>query len=101
MLFEERELNGTQTLERSQAFAPGSPELRALWEEPACRAYVDTASYGLPPKATVAAVEQALAAWQMGRADWVSDWDAPAEEARSLAGVILGCPTAAVGLLPP
>jgi selenocysteine lyase/cysteine desulfurase len=48
----------------------------------------------------VAAVQEALAAWQAGRADWVRDWDAPAEDARLLAGVLLGCPSDEVALVP-
>jgi len=43
--------------------------------------YLDSATYGLPPRATVEALERAIAAWQGGTGDWVSDWDAPSDQA--------------------
>ena len=63
---------------------PGSDELRALFPGTARRTYVDTASYGLPPRATIAALEQALAAWSGGDADWRADWDPAGDECRAL-----------------
>jgi selenocysteine lyase/cysteine desulfurase len=52
---------------------PGSEELRALFPGTERHTYVDTASYGLPPQATIAALEQALSAWSGGEADWRAD----------------------------
>ena len=38
-------------------------------------AYLDTATYGLPPRPTVDALSDALSGWQGGTADWIEDWD--------------------------
>ena len=45
--------------------------------------YLDAATYGLPPRSTIAAMREALDAWAGGTADWVEDWDRPAEETRA------------------
>jgi selenocysteine lyase/cysteine desulfurase len=52
------------------------------------RGYLDTATYGLPPRATVAAVEQTLASWQ-GRGSWL-DWEQDGEACRELFAQIVG-----------
>ncbi|GIF62590.1 hypothetical protein Ais01nite_06250 [Asanoa ishikariensis] len=67
---------------------------------PLDRTYLNTAGYGLPTHRTVSAVTDALAAWQAGSADWVRDWDAPAERARAAAGPLLGAPVDEIALLP-
>jgi selenocysteine lyase/cysteine desulfurase len=55
--------------------------------------YLDTATYGLPPQATVDAIHQAELDWQAGVADWQTDWDAPTDEApRSFASLIGASP---------
>ena len=43
--------------------------------------YMDAATYGVPPRATISAMHEALSAWATGTADWIPDWDQPAEEA--------------------
>jgi selenocysteine lyase/cysteine desulfurase len=43
--------------------------------------YLDSATYGLPPQATVDALDKATRDWQAGAADWVTDWDAPTDQA--------------------
>jgi selenocysteine lyase/cysteine desulfurase len=43
--------------------------------------YLDSATYGLPPQATVDALDRATRAWQAGTGDWVTDWDAPTDRA--------------------
>jgi selenocysteine lyase/cysteine desulfurase len=51
--------------------------------------YLDSATYGLPPQATVDALDAATRAWQAGTADWLTDWDAPTDTApRDLARLI-------------
>ena len=55
--------------------------------------YLDTATYGLPPQATVDAIHQAELDWQAGVADWRTDWDTPTDEApRSFASLIGASP---------
>ena len=53
-------------------------------------AYLDSATYGLPPEPTVRAIRAALEAWQAGTADWIVDWDRPAEAARSSFANLIG-----------
>ena len=43
--------------------------------------YLDSATYGLPPQATVDALDRATRLWQAGTGDWVTDWDAPSDGA--------------------
>ena len=43
--------------------------------------YLDSATYGLPPQATVDALDKATRDWQAGTGDWVSDWDEPTDQA--------------------
>jgi selenocysteine lyase/cysteine desulfurase len=43
--------------------------------------YLDSATYGLPPQATVDALERAIRAWQGGTGDWIADWDEPTDQA--------------------
>jgi selenocysteine lyase/cysteine desulfurase len=52
------------------------------------RGYLDTATYGLPPRSTVAAVEGTLASWQ-GRGSWL-DWEQDGEACRGLFAQIVG-----------
>jgi selenocysteine lyase/cysteine desulfurase len=52
------------------------------------RGYLDTATYGLPPRSPVAAVEQALASWRE-RGSWL-DWEKDGEACRELFARIVG-----------
>jgi len=55
--------------------------------------YLDTATYGLPPQATVDALDRALRTWQAGTADWIPDWDEPSDQApRDFANLIGASP---------
>jgi len=56
--------------------------IRALFSPTPGVAYLDSATYGLPPEPTTRAMSTALDAWRSGSADWVADWDRPAEDAR-------------------
>jgi selenocysteine lyase/cysteine desulfurase len=78
---------------------PGTEELRSHFA-PREGIYADTASYGLPPRATVHVLERALDDWKTGRADWISDWDVAGEECRSLIGDLLSVPSQEIALLP-
>ena len=68
--------------------------------EPIHGTYVDSASYGLPPRATVQAVRAALESWSSGTADWIVDWDGAGELCRPLAAEILGARSEEIALIP-
>ena len=63
-------------------------------------AYLDTATYGLPPDATLVAMRGALDAWQGGTADWIEDWDRAGERARTAFARLVGTDPANVANLP-
>ena len=52
------------------------------------RGYLDTATYGLPPRSVLAALEDAVSGWQ-GRRDWFS-WEDDAEACRELVAGLVG-----------
>jgi selenocysteine lyase/cysteine desulfurase len=52
------------------------------------RGYLDTATYGLPPRATLTAVEQAVKGWR-GRESWLR-WEEDGEACRELFAEIVG-----------
>ena len=57
------------------------------YERSEVRGYLDTATYGLPPRSVVAAVEDALAGWR-SRRSWVA-WEEEAERCREFfAGLV-------------
>jgi selenocysteine lyase/cysteine desulfurase len=62
--------------------------------------YLDAATYGLPPTATIEAMQRALSAWQQGTARWIDDWDRPAEACRGSFAALAGCREDDVSLLP-
>ncbi len=80
----------------------GHPDasIRALFEPADGLTYLDAATYGLPPRSTVEAMAQALAAWQHGTARWVDDWDKPAEAARGLFAELIGASADDIALIP-
>jgi selenocysteine lyase/cysteine desulfurase len=79
--------------------APGSPELLALFEHRR-RAYVDSATVGLPPKATVEALTRALGEWQSGIASWEEDWEPAGDLCRQEISPMLGAPAEEIALVP-
>ena len=76
------------------------PTVRALFELMPGRTYLDAATYGLPPRPTVEAMERALRAWQTGSARWVDDWDRPVEAARGKFASIIGSTAADIAFVP-
>ncbi len=62
--------------------------------------YLDTATYGLPPRATVEALEGALRAWQAGTADWQRDWDEPSDQAPRDFASLIGAPPDTIATIP-
>jgi selenocysteine lyase/cysteine desulfurase len=64
-------------------------EALPLWHvEPG---WLNTASYGLPPRTTVEAVRRALGEWERGAAPW-ADWDASTGRAREAFARLVGVP---------
>jgi len=78
---------------------PGSPEVLALFENRR-RAYVDSATLGLPPRPTVEALQRALLEWRTGTADWEEDWEPAGDLCRQEIAPMLGAPAEEIALLP-
>lgn len=62
--------------------------------------YLDTATYGLPPQATVDALHRAELAWQAGTADWQTDWDFPTDQAPNDFARLVGAAAGSVATIP-
>ncbi len=62
--------------------------------------YLDAATYGLPPRPTVEALERALRRWQSGEADWVAEWDRRGDRCRSLFAKLIGGRSEEIALIP-
>lgn len=62
--------------------------------------YLDTATYGLPPRATVEALQRAILAWQAGTGDWVSEWDEPTDQAPRDFATLIGAPADTIATIP-
>jgi selenocysteine lyase/cysteine desulfurase len=58
------------------------------YDAEAVRGYLDSATYGLPPRSVLSALADALAGWQ-GRRDWFS-WEDDAERCRELFAGLVG-----------
>jgi len=71
-------------------------EAQTLWEP--AGTYVNTASYGLPPRPAWDALQEALEDWRGGRTSW-EHWGVPGEEARASFARLVGVPvdTVAIG----
>ncbi|HEU4450561.1 MAG TPA: aminotransferase class V-fold PLP-dependent enzyme [Gaiellaceae bacterium] len=61
------------------------------------RGYLDTGTYGLPPRSTLAALEQALAGWR-ARQPW-REWEADGEACRRLFAQLVGARAEDVALV--
>src|SRR5688500_16470770 len=84
----------------TEAFTSTYESIRALLEPAPGTIYLDAASYGLPPRPTVEALQEAVLAWQSGQARWLPDWDVLGEECRSLYAELIGATPAEIGLVP-
>jgi len=62
--------------------------------------YLDSATYGLPPLATVAALQRATLAWQAGTGDWIADWDEPSDQAPVAFASLIGAPADTIATIP-
>ncbi|MGH2532671.1 MAG: aminotransferase class V-fold PLP-dependent enzyme [Thermomicrobiales bacterium] len=74
--------------------------VRSLFQPAPGVAYLDAATYGLPPTPAVEALEWALARWRSGEADWVEEWDREGEVCRRLFAELIGAETAEIALVP-
>nr|MDQ4029789.1 aminotransferase class V-fold PLP-dependent enzyme [Actinomycetota bacterium] len=63
-------------------------ELAGLWEPE--RPYLNTASYGLPPRPAFEALQAALDEWRRGRTSWES-WTTAVARARASFASLVGC----------
>ena len=62
--------------------------------------YLDTATYGLPPRPTVDALHRFLAAWSAGTGDWMADWDQPSDRCRTAFAGLIGVRPGDVACIP-
>jgi selenocysteine lyase/cysteine desulfurase len=75
-------------------------QVRELFDPAPGSIYLDTATYGLPPRPTVDVMHRAVADWQSGTADWVTAWDRAGEAARTAFANLINVPEASVALEP-
>ncbi len=73
----------------------GSDRMPDLWEP--AGTYLNTASYGLPPKPAWYALQDALDDWRGGRTSW-EHWGIPGEEARASFARLVGVPVETVAI---
>ena len=73
---------------------------RVLFDPEPGSVYLDAATYGLPPRPTVEALQRALSRWQAGSADFVPEWDDIAEECRALFAELIGGTPEETALIP-
>ena len=78
---------------------PKPPSLLQFHPEPGT-IYLNSATYGLPPQATLDAMHKALVGWQKGQADWIQDWDLAGEACRRFAADLLKAETDEIALMP-
>ncbi|MEM7585591.1 MAG: aminotransferase class V-fold PLP-dependent enzyme [Acidobacteriota bacterium] len=62
--------------------------------------YLDSATYGLPPRPTLDALRTALDGWQSGTAHWIEAWDREAEVCRRLFARLIHASADEVSLMP-
>ena len=71
-----------------------------LFEPAAGTIYLDSATYGLPPRTTVNALQRALEQWRGGTGRWIEDWEAEGEACRGLFARLIHGRGSEVALLP-
>lgn len=75
-------------------------QIRALFDLEPGLIYLDSATYGLPPRTTVEVMQRALERWQRGTADWVEEWDVRGETCRTAFASLIGVSTDRIALIP-
>lgn len=76
------------------------PTARSAFSPDPSAIYLDAATYGLPPDATIAVLQRALSRWQAGTADWVEEWDREGDAARELFAELIGSQADSIALIP-
>src|SRR5438132_5383719 len=75
-------------------------EIRSLFSPAPGLVYLDTATYGLPPRPTIDALHRFLAAWSAGTGDWMADWDQPSDRCRTAFAGLIGVRPGDVACIP-
>ncbi|MER3437709.1 MAG: aminotransferase, partial [Chloroflexota bacterium] len=75
-------------------------EIRGLFAPAPGLVYLDAATYGLPPRPAVEALERALHRWQSGEANWIEEWDREGEACRALFARLIGAQPENIALIP-
>jgi selenocysteine lyase/cysteine desulfurase len=75
-------------------------DVRALFSPAPGTIYLDTATYGLPPRPTVEALHRAVDGWQSATANWVTDWDQRGEACRAAYASLTEADVRNVALIP-
>jgi selenocysteine lyase/cysteine desulfurase len=75
-------------------------EIRDLFSPAPGLVYLDAATYGLPPRPAVEALERALRRWQSGEANWIEEWDREGEACRALFARLIGAQPENIALIP-
>ncbi len=85
----------------SHSGGPGTdPIVRSLFKPSPGLIYLDTATYGLPPRPTIEVMERHLLDWQAGTANWIEDWDRPTDRCRSDFAALIGADPSEIAYLP-
>ena len=75
------------------------PTIRAQFHPDPGLTYLDTATYGLPPEASLRAIQEAEAEWRAGTGVWV-EWDKQSDRARQAFARLINTKPSRVALLP-
>lgn len=62
--------------------------------------YLDTGTYGLPPRSTIEVMQAALRGWQFGLAEFTKEWETSGERARELFARLIGASAEEIALVP-
>ncbi|MEM6792665.1 MAG: aminotransferase class V-fold PLP-dependent enzyme [Acidobacteriota bacterium] len=83
--------------------APSPAEIErlcSLFEPAPGSVYLDSATYGLPPRPTLDALDRAREQWRGGTGRWVDDWDREGDACRRLFADLIGARAIDVALVP-
>jgi selenocysteine lyase/cysteine desulfurase len=75
-------------------------DVRSLFAPEPGVIYLDSATFGLPPRPTIEVMQLALERWQRGTADWVHEWDERGEICRTAFAGLVGLDRETVALMP-
>lgn len=75
-------------------------DIRSLFAPSPGLIYLDAATYGLPPRPTVDALDRALHRWQSGEANWIEEWDRAGETCRQHFATLIGGTAREIALVP-